>query len=70
MLVSPSLRFADSYVYSNVIVCDYKQENVFAVPVLCLMESGDVHSGVFFLMLWGQGTDPAALTAVLYDFIT
>lgn len=69
MLVSLSLRFADSYVYSNVIVCDYKQENVFAVPVLCLMDSGD-HSGVFFLMLWGQGTDPAALTAVLYDFIT
>lgn len=51
MHVSLSLIFGDSYVYSNIIVCDYKQENVFAIPVLYLMGSGDLHSGVFFLAL-------------------
>lgn len=70
MLVSLSLIFADSYVYPNVIVCDYKQHNIFAIPVLYPKNSGDLCSGVFFLVLWGQGPDPAALTAVLCDYTT
>lgn len=70
MLVSLSLIFADSYVYPNVIVCDYKQDNIFAIPVLYPTESGGLRSGVFFLVLWGQGPDPVALTAVLCDYTT
>lgn len=43
MLVSLSLIFADSYVYSNVIVCGCKQRNVFPVPALNLVKSRDPH---------------------------